>query len=77
MGARNLDKYIVRGDTRYVWVAYRKTKPYLPYAVADSAAELAELVGVKESSVREDNSRFRNGKKKKERFVCVYVGGEE
>ena len=46
-------------DRRYVWVAYRKKKPYLPFAVADSAAELAELVGVKESSIREDNSRFR------------------
>lgn len=64
-------------DRRYVWVAYRKKKPYLPFAVADSAAELAELVGVKESSIREDNSRFRNGKKKKERFLCVYVGGEK
>lgn len=60
-----------------VWVAYRREKPYLPFAVADTAAELAKLVGVGEATVLVENWRWRKGKKKKERFVCVYVGGEK
>lgn len=33
----------------HFWVAYSKAPPYLPIAVADSAAELGRILGVSEN----------------------------
>lgn len=58
----------------YVWVAYQTVKPYLPVAIADSARELAEQLGVKRITVAATVSRYRSGKIKRPRYMCVYIG---
>lgn len=61
----------------YVWIAYRKTVPHLPYAIADTAENLARICGVSRSAVVGGDSAFRHGRAKYARFARVYVGEEE
>lgn len=62
----------------YVWVAYQSRSPYLPVAVADTAAELARIVGVPRAHIVDisshANRRLRDGKFHHARFMCVCVG---
>ena len=67
---------VVPQESLFVWVAYRSEKPYLPFAIADTAEELAELVGVKRCTVLAAASRFRDGKLRRAKYARVYVGGE-
>ena len=60
----------------YVWVAYSREPPYLPVAVADSAEDLARLVGTSRGVVQSDWSRYRSGKKRTSRYHRVAVGQE-
>lgn len=59
----------------YVWVAYGKAPPYLPVAVADSAAELARLTGTSENCIHSTWCKFQRGRFKSSRFHRVRVGG--
>ena len=56
-----------------VWVAYSKKHPYLPIAIADSAEELAEIVGVKTSTVEAMWSKFWRGKISRTRYAWVLI----
>mgnify|MGYP003291070566 CR=1 FL=1 len=62
---------------QYVWVAYDTTSPYLPIAIADSAQALANKLGVHRCSVVGVVSRYRRGKIKHPRYMCIYIGGED
>lgn len=45
-----------------VWMAVSEEPPYLPIAVADTAEELAQIVGVHPGTVIQQNSKWENGK---------------
>ena len=62
-----------------VWVAYEKTDLSLPIAIADTARELARMVGVKEKTVVTEASRWKSGKAKSihERFARIEVEVDE
>lgn len=49
---------------KYLYIKYTTDKYELPVAIADSAARLAEMIGLKESSVRSMISRGQRGYKK-------------
>lgn len=58
---------------RYVWVAYSKAPPYLPVAIADTAKELAAVVGLKEKSVISSWYRYRRGEFKETRYHRIKI----
>ena len=58
----------------YVWVAYQSEKPHLPIAVADTANELAQVLGVRKNTIESIASKHRHGKIKRPRFAKVYTG---
>ena len=59
--------------SRYLWVAYQKEPPYLPVAVADSAKELAQMVGTTRGCVQSTWNRYQHGKLRHSRFHRVRV----
>ena len=61
---------------RYVWVAYSNKPPYLPIAVADTAKELAAIIGVSGSNVRCCWLRYRLGKIRRTRYHKVLLPKE-
>lgn len=64
-------------DKAYVWIGYSKNPPYLPVAVADTAKELARIMGVKKCTVISEWCHFRKGRRKVCRFHRVMVDGLE
>lgn len=48
-------------EPTHVWVAYGKDRARLPIAVADTAAELAALVGTTRNNVESQASKARCG----------------
>lgn len=56
-----------------IYMAVTKDALSLPLAVADSAAELAELRGVQVETIRSLVSRGRTGKIKRPRYIVVEV----
>ena len=56
-----------------IYMAVTKDALSLPLAVADSAAELAELRGVKVDTIRSSISRGRTGKIKRPGYIVVEV----
>lgn len=58
---------------RKIYMAVTKDALSLPLAVADSAAELAELRGVKPETIRSLVSQGRTGKIKRPRYIVVEV----
>ena len=58
---------------RKIYMAVTKDALSLPLAVADSAAELAELRGVKVETIRSLISRGRTGKIKRPGYIVVEV----
>lgn len=58
---------------RKIYMAVTKDALSLPLAVADSAAELAELRGVKKETIRSLVSRWRTGKIKRPGYIVVEV----
>lgn len=60
----------------YVWVAYSKDYPFLPVAIASSAAELARLVGVSTNAVESLWSKFVHGKVRRTRYARVLIEEE-
>lgn len=59
-----------------VWVGYAKEPPHLPIAIASSAKELAQIMGVNTNSVESLWSKFRHGKVKHTRYACVLIEEE-
>ena len=57
----------------YVWVAYSKNYPFLPIAIASSAAELAKIVGVSTNAVESLWSKFVHGKVSRTRYARVLI----
>ena len=59
----------------YVWVAYGKDRAKLPIAVADTAAELARLVGTTRNTVESLASKYRKGRIPWSRYQRVKIAG--
>lgn len=57
-----------------VWVAYQKSNPHLPVAIARTAEELAKKVGVSTSTVLTCWNKYQRGILKKTRYHRVKVG---
>lgn len=57
----------------YVWVAYSKDYPYLPVAIASSAAELAKNLGISKNAVESHWSKFVHGKFNRARYARVLI----
>lgn len=60
-----------------IWVGYAKEKPRLPVAIADSAEELAERMGVTVSTVVSSWSRYWRGLAKSTRYAMVFLDEED
>ncbi len=61
------------GEPEFVWVAYGKDRAKLPIAVADTAAELARLVGTKRNNVESQASKLRRGILKESQYQRVRI----
>lgn len=61
----------------FVWVAYQKKPPYLPYAIANTVGELADILGIDPQTIRYANWAYQKGRVKNARYAKVYVGYEE
>ncbi len=61
----------------HVWVGYAKKPPYLPQAVADTAAELASMMGTNRNAVYSTWSNYLAGRLPRSRFHRVRVGHEQ
>lgn len=58
----------------HVWVCYSTTPPHLPIAVADSADQLAQLLGnTTANSIKSAWCKYRTGVSKNTRFHRVRV----
>lgn len=62
-----------------LWVAYGPPPFYLPMAVADSAAELAEITGVSVHNIRAASSHLRRGDWRNARYASIdtFAGTKE
>lgn len=56
-----------------IWMEVTRDRYELPVAVADSATELAEIVGVKPQSICQSRMRAEKGKLRHQRFIRVEV----
>ena len=59
-----------------VWMALSQDKFSLPVAIADTAKELAELLGTTENAVKSEASKGRHGIIKKPRYISVRIDEE-
>lgn len=57
----------------YVWVAYGKDRARLPIAVADTAGELARIVGTTRNTVESLASKYRHRKIPWSRYQRVRI----
>ncbi len=57
----------------YVWMQVTRDKYELPVAVADTAVELARIVGTNSNNVRSAVAHVNRGDKKWSRFVRVEI----
>lgn len=58
---------------KYIWVAYQKDPPGLPIAVADTSTELAEILGVSQSTVMTSTMNGRRNRFKHDIYAKVEV----
>lgn len=58
----------------YVWVAYQNKPPYLPIAIASTADELSQKIGVSKNTIKSSWSRYVRGKSAKTKYHRVKVG---
>ena len=54
-----------------VWMMISKDKYELPIAVADTASELAKIVGKTKNHIQSEVSHYEHGRLKRPRFVRV------
>lgn len=61
----------------FVYVAYSKTFPYLPFALADSCSQLERVIGLRHGAVGGYITKYNDGKIKHNhpRYAKVYIGG--
>lgn len=57
----------------YIWVAYSKTPPFLPIAVADTVKEIARLTGTTQSGVWSAWRHYSTGEYQSSRFHKVRI----
>lgn len=57
----------------YIWVAYDKEPPFLPVAVADTAKEMAKIVGTSENCIISTWCKYLTGRYPSSRFHKVSV----
>lgn len=57
----------------YVWVAYDKAPPGLPVAVAETAVELAQIIGTTRNNVVSTYSHYAAGHVHNSRFHKVKI----
>ena len=57
----------------HVWVGYAKKPPYLPQAVADTAEELAAMMGTNRNTVYSTWSRYLVGRAPRSRVHRVLI----
>lgn len=62
--------------TNTVWMEVTKDKYSLPIRIADSAKELAYMVGVKPETISSEASRFKRGILKTARYIRVDIDDE-
>ena len=72
---RRQRKKVAKPMSEYVWVAYSKNYPWLPIAIADTATELAKIVGTRTNTIHESLSRAKHGVRSVTYYARVYVGG--
>lgn len=60
----------------YVWVAYENKYPYLPIFVADTSSELAKKIGVSQSSITSNCSKYNCGVSKYTMYHRVKIGAK-
>ena len=58
---------------RRLWLAVTLDRYELPYAVADSSSELAEMVGTSRGSIDSAISHVKHGRWKRSRYITVEV----
>lgn len=66
----------IPADVRCVWIVYSNRPPGLPVAVADTAQELAAIIGVSCSTVRGCWMRYQRGKCLRTRYHKVLLPQE-
>ena len=59
-----------------VWMAVSQDKLSLPVAIADTAKELAELLGTTENNVKSSASKSKHGVYKNSRYIAVRIDEE-
>jgi hypothetical protein len=60
-----------------MWIAYDNSRAHLPYAWADSAAELARLLGVNDSTVRSCIHNKKKGACVDSKYACVELEDDD
>lgn len=56
-----------------IWMEVTSDKYELPVAIADSAAELAKMCGVKSSTVKTSVCHYNKHRLKKCKWRCVHI----
>ena len=59
-----------------VWMAVSQDELSLPIAIADTAKELAELLGTTENNVKSSASKCKHGVYKNSRYIAVRIDEE-
>ena len=59
-----------------VWMAVSQDELRLPIAIADTAKELAELLGTTENNVKSSTSKSKHGVYKNSRYIAVRIDEE-
>ena len=59
-----------------VWMAVSQDELRLPIAIADTAKELAELLGKTENNVKSSASKCKHGVYKNPRYIAVRIDEE-
>lgn len=64
-------KRTIMGIAKYIWMAVTPDEYELPLAVADTAKELAELVGLSRETIKSSTCRHNSGSMSGRKFVKV------
>ena len=59
-----------------VWMAVSQDELSLPVAIADTAKELAKILGTTENNVKSSDSKFKHGVYKNSRYIAVRIDEE-
>ena len=63
--------------TRKVYMLIDNTKYQLPLVIADTAQELADIVGVKRNSIHSAICRLKSGELKTSKYICCEIDEED